>query len=163
VRRRRVLQARHAGGSRLEQFPHHYRVVAAGRSTGPVAASSTDLPDIATGPPPQFDGPGGAWSPETLLCAAVADCFVLTFRSIARLARFEWLHLRCEVEGRLERADGVARFTRFTTLADLSLPAGADHHKAHELLERAERGCLVANSLNATRTLETRIGASGPE
>jgi organic hydroperoxide reductase OsmC/OhrA len=142
----------------LEQFPHHYRVVAAGPSTGSVVVSSSHLPDITTGPPPQFGGPGGSWSPETLLCAAVADCFVLTFRSVARLARFEWHQLRCEVEGRLERAEGIARFTHFATVAELSVPAGSDQQKAHELLERAERGCLVANSLNATRTLETRIG-----
>jgi organic hydroperoxide reductase OsmC/OhrA len=149
-----------AGGYDLEQFPHHYRVVVAGRATGSFVVSSADLPDITTEPPPQFDGPGGLWSPETLLCAAVADCFVLTFRNVARLARFEWHQLRCEVEGRLERAEGIARFTQFATVAELSLPVGSDHQKARELLERAERGCLVANSLNATRTLETRIGAS---
>jgi organic hydroperoxide reductase OsmC/OhrA len=31
----------------------------------------------------QLGGPGGQWSPETLLVAAAAECFILTFRAVA--------------------------------------------------------------------------------
>ena len=48
---------------------------------GDVALSGDGLPAIATAPPAEFGGPGDRWSPETLLAAAVADCFVLGFRS----------------------------------------------------------------------------------
>lgn len=119
--------------------------------------SSSQLPDIATTPPPEFDGPGGFWSPENLLCAAVADCFILTFRSLARAARFDWLQLDCRVEGTLERTEGIARFTRFATAAVLTVAAGSDHDKARRLLERAEHGCLISNSLQGTRTIETEV------
>jgi organic hydroperoxide reductase OsmC/OhrA len=34
--------------------------------------------------------PGNAWSPETSLVAAVADCFILTFRGVAQAAKFPW-------------------------------------------------------------------------
>src|SRR6185437_7698030 len=108
-------------------------------------------------PPPQFDGPGGMWSPEALLCAAVADCFVLTFRAVARAARFDWLHLDCQVSGVLESVDRKAQFTRYTTFATLAVPAGANGVKAQELLDRAEEGCLIANSLRGARSLQTRI------
>lgn len=33
----------------------------------------------------------------------------------------------------------------------------ADVHKAEEALERAERGCLIANSLTAARALDRRV------
>lgn len=118
---------------------------------------SAQVPDIESAAPPEFDGPGGAWSPETLLCAAVADCFILTFRAVARAARFEWLNLECRVEGVLERVEGNSQFTRYTTFANLGVPAGTNLTTARALLERAEHGCLIANSLRGSRTLEPQI------
>lgn len=141
----------------MHPYPHIYHVSAAGSGTGSVIVSSPDLPDLSTAPPPQFDGPGGLWSPENLLCAALADCFILTFRSFARVARFEWTLLHCRVEGTLEKADGVTRFTRFAVVAVLTVPPGSDQEKARTLLERAEHGCLISNSLLGVRTLETQV------
>ena len=128
-----------------------------------VQVASPNLPELETAPPPEFDGPGGIWSPENLLCAAVADCFILTFRAVSRAAKFEWVKLECRVEGTLERVDGQSQFTRFASHATLSVPAAADQDKARALLERAEHGCLIANSLRGTRTLETRVNEVLPE
>jgi organic hydroperoxide reductase OsmC/OhrA len=119
--------------------------------------ASPGLPSLETAPPPEFDGPGGVWSPETLLCAAVADCFILTFRAVSRAAAFPWSKLECRVEGTLERVSGGSQFTRFATHATLTVPAGADAAKARSLLERAEHGCLIANSLRGERTLEALV------
>ena len=141
----------------MHPYPHVYHVSAAGTPAGAVTVTSPQLPGIETAPPPEFDGPGGVWSPESLLCAAVADCFILTFRGIGRAARAEWLKLECRVEGTLERVDGVAQFTRYAIFATLTVPIGADLAKARALLERAEHSCLVSNSLRGTRTLEAEV------
>jgi len=145
----------------MHPYPHLYRAGATGSAVGAVAVSSPQLPDLETAPPPEFDGPGGAWSPETLLCAAVADCFILTFRAVSRAARFEWIKLDCRVEGTLERIEGTARFTKYVTYATLTVAEGADLAKARSLLERAERSCLISNSLSGTRTLEIGVIESG--
>jgi len=141
----------------MHPYPHVYVVGASGQAGGPVAVTSFGLPELETAPPPQFDGPGGAWSPETLLCAAVADCFILSFRAYARIARFEWSHLECRVEGTLERVERAPQFTSFRTSATLSVPPESDGARAHKLLEQAEQGCLIANSLRGTRTLEAQV------
>jgi organic hydroperoxide reductase OsmC/OhrA len=146
----------------MHPYPHSYAVDASGQAGGPVMVTSVGLPELETAPPPQFDGPGGAWSPETLLCAAVADCFILSFRAFARAARFDWSHLECRVEGTLERVERVPQFTVFRTSATLSVPPAADSAKAHKLLEQAEHGCLIANSLRATRTLEAQVLVQQP-
>lgn len=146
----------------MHPYPHLYRVSATGGATGTVRVASPSLPDITTAPPPEFDGPPGLWSPETLLCAAVANCFVLTFRAVSRTAKFEWLTLECRVEGTLERADNQAQFTRFSTIAKLAVATGADAARARGLLERAESACLVSNSLRGARTLEVEIVQSAP-
>ena len=141
----------------MEPYPHTYQAKAHGSTTGVVPVSSLGLPEINTAPPIEFDGPGDLWSPENLLVAAIADCFILTFRGVSRASGFAWTALDCQVEGILERLSGTTHFTQFTTTATLTVPAGADHVKAKELLERAEKVCLVANSLLGRRTIEVRV------
>ena len=141
----------------MKAYPHTYSVSAQGSAMGSVPVVSQGLPAIATAPPPEFDGPGGVWSPETLLVAAIADCFILTFRGVSRAAHFAWEKLEAQVDGTLERISGVTQFTQYNTRATLTVKAGTDHAKARELLERAEKVCLVANSLRGERMLEVQL------
>ena len=113
----------------MHPYPHVYTAAAGGRPEGAVALTSPGLSEIATAPPPEFGGPGGVWSPETLLCASLADCFVLSFRAIARASGFEWSTLECRVEGVLERVAGVTRFTKYTTYARLEVPSAVRRRK----------------------------------
>src|SRR6185312_15565522 len=83
----------------MKPFPHRYAASARAGAIGRVVISAPAVPLSDTPPRPEFDGPGGTWSPEMLLCAAVADCFVLTFRGVARAAHFNWTALECRVEG----------------------------------------------------------------
>lgn len=141
----------------MHPYPHVYTVGAATRATGEVTLGSVGLDDLPSMPPPEFDGPGGYWSPETLLAAAVADCFALSFRSVARASKLDWTDLAASVEAVLERVDGVTRFTRFTTRARLTVPAGTDAARARSLLEKAEKVCLITNSLSGESHLETEV------
>jgi organic hydroperoxide reductase OsmC/OhrA len=65
------------------------------------------------------------------------------------------------VEGVLERIDGVSQFARYTTRAVLTVPNGADEALARKLLEKAEHGCLIANSLRGARALQVEIRPAG--
>jgi organic hydroperoxide reductase OsmC/OhrA len=141
----------------VHPYPHQYTALAIGAPTDAVTLESAELPRLETAAPPEFDGPGGLWSPETLLCASLADCFILTFRAVSRIAQLPWLHLECRVQGLLERVERQSQFTHFTTYAHLVVPDGVDFAKAKMLLEQAERGCLIANSLRGVRTLETEV------
>ncbi len=141
----------------MHPLPHLYTVHAAAACDGDVAVNSADLPALQTAAPPEFDGPGGRWSPETLLCAAVADCFVLSFRAVARASGLNWQSLQCTVEGTLDRVEGRNCFTQMRVQATLSVPQGTPHDRAVKLLEKAEQVCLVSNSLLAQRHLETTI------
>jgi uncharacterized OsmC-like protein len=141
----------------MQGYPHLYAVRAAGAADGLVTLEAERLATLKSAPPAEFDGPGDQWSPETLLCASVADCLILTFRAIARHSRFDWIDLRCTVEGKLDKVEGVTRFTDFTSRVTLTVPAGADAERARVLLEKSERGCLIANSLTGQRHLEIEI------
>jgi len=143
----------------MHPFPHHYIVNAAVRPDGDVPLSSEGMRIIESAPPREFGGPGNQWSPEGLLTAAVADCFVLGFRAIASASKFAWTSLDARTDGTLDRIEGKMRFTAFTTHAKLVLPAGADVERAKKLLEKAEQTCLIANSLNAERHLTMDVNS----
>jgi len=141
----------------MQDLPHHYVVSAAAKEDANIQLSSPGLNPLQSAAPAEFGGPGDEWSPETLLVAAVADCFILTFRAIARASKFDWASIECTVNGTLERVDRVAQFTRFDVKAALTVPAGADVARAERLMEKAEKGCLVTNSMMAETHLEARV------
>jgi organic hydroperoxide reductase OsmC/OhrA len=133
----------------MHNLPHYYTAVAMGAKDGVVTLAAPGLPDLATAPPAEFDGPGDLWSPETLLVGAVVDCFILTFRSVARAAQLDWHGIRCEAEGVLDRVERVTRFTKVQLNVILDLTQGSDCTRAQQALEKAKKGCLITNSLNA--------------
>ena len=141
----------------MDQYPHLYQAGASLKRGEAVQVTSPGLEAIESLPPAQFGGPGDRWSPETMLIAAVSDCFVLTFRAIAQASKLEWLELQCDTKGTLDRVDNVTRFTRLDITAKLLTPAGTDEHKARRLLEKSEAVCLVSSSLNAEKHLEISI------
>ncbi len=146
----------------MQPFPHRYDASALATETGNIELGSKGLHPLVSAAPIEFDGPGTEWSPETLLVAAVADCFALTFRSVARASKIGWSSLRCDAAGTLARVDSVTRFTSFAVHAQLSVPPSTDPVQARLALERTERLCLVTNSLNAPIDLTTEIEIAAP-
>src|SRR5690349_14028159 len=120
----------------MQPLPHQYQGTAMANEHGHIEITSKGLTPLATAPPAEFGGPGNLWSPETLTVAAVADCFVLTFRTIATLSKLRWTSLVCDATGTLDRSDGVMRFTAIQLRAGLLLPAGADADKAQKIIEK---------------------------
>lgn len=147
----------------MQDYPHLYSASATASVEGDVRLEGDRLPPLASASPVEFGGPGDRWSPETLLVAAVADCFVLTFRAIAAIARLPWISLKCEVVGTLERIEKVTQFTGFTVRAWLQIPENAREDQAQRLLEKAERGCLITNSLKASTHLEVHVDVAMPQ
>lgn len=145
----------------MQDLPHHYRVKATAASEGDVALDSSGLDTIRTAPPAEYGGPGDRWSPETLLIAAIADCFVLSFRAIARASKLSWSSLTCEVVGTLERSEGATKFTAFTIHARLGAAQGTNAQRAHRILEKAEASCLITNSLSGETRLTAEVEVTG--
>ncbi len=144
----------------MQDYPHHYVVKASGEPQSNILIESEGLDSLVTAPPAQFGGPGNLWSPEELLSAAVADCFILTFKAIARASKLDWQSLNCEVDGILDRPEKNSLFTEFRLNVELTVPAGTDEAKALRLLEKAEQGCLITNSLKSEISLQAKIIAA---
>lgn len=141
----------------MQQLPHEYGVNATANTEGNIQLSAENLPTLESAPPAQFGGPGDQWSPEDLLVGSIANCFILTFKAIARASKLEWTSLACSANGTLDRVERSMQFTGFSIAAELTLPDDSATDKARMLLEKAEQNCLVTNSLKADCHLEITI------
>ena len=141
----------------MQPLPHTYSVTAASAGTSIVDLSAKGLPSLRSAAPAEFGGPGDQWSPESLLTAAIASCFVLGFRAVARASRLQWISLDCDVDATLDRKEHVTQFTKVIVHARLIVPAAMDSVLCERVLEKAERSCLVANSLRCERELRVEI------
>jgi organic hydroperoxide reductase OsmC/OhrA len=141
----------------VQDLPHVYSASAASTPEGDIALASAGLPAIASAAPTEFGGPGDRWSPETLLVAAVADCFTLSFRAVAAASKLAWTSLDVSATGTLDKVERATRFTRIDVHAALRVPAGVDAARAQRLLERAEQICFISNSLVCPRHLEASV------
>lgn len=141
----------------MHSFPHNYSVSAQATSDGDVALNGDQLPAIHSQPPAEFGGPGDKWSPESLLMAAVADCFTLSFRAIAAASKVPFTELKVEVDGVLDKVERKMKFTEVSIKANLVAPEGTDAAKVQRLLEMAEQTCLVTNSLNVECHLQAEV------
>jgi len=134
---------------------HTYRVRATSTTlrSGEVVSSGVSR-SIAFSAPPEFMGQPGVWTPEDFFVAAVVSCYVSTFSSMADLSRFSFVSLEVEAEGRLEKVNGAWRFVQVLLRPNLQIENEKDRDRAIRLLEKAEKGCLVARSISAQTIVE---------
>jgi peroxiredoxin-like protein len=149
------------GGNMTDHCYYANAIWTAGRK-GTVAAQGIAEP-ISFSAPAEFMGESGIWTPEHFLAAAIACCFVTTFKAIAEFSKFEFLSLKAEVEGIMEKEQGGYRFTRIIVRPVLEIAAAADQERATRLLEKAERGCLISRSLNSAMELHPEVRVASEE
>ncbi len=141
----------------MEPLPHTYSVAVTANPDDALSVTTEDIPELVVSPPPQFGGSGDQWSPEDLLVASLASCFVLSFRAIAKVNQFGWSDLRVQASGELHKVDRKTRFTSMTIRARLTIDAGEGREKAERFLQKAEDSCFISNSLNCDIHLESEI------
>jgi peroxiredoxin-like protein len=125
---------------------------------------SPALPDLEVATPPEFNGHENTWSPEHLFVAGVNSCFMTTFLAIAELSKLDFAGFSVNAVGKLEKVEGRGfAITEVTLRPRLSLRREQDVERAGRLLEKAERNCLVSNSINSTVRLDPEIFVESAE
>jgi peroxiredoxin-like protein len=112
--------------------------------------------------PPEFGGESGYWTPEHLLLAAVASCYVATFRGMSEKSHLEFESIQIKVEGVIEKKDGYLCFTRLTLHPQATIYHETDQERTRLILEKAERGCLIMRSLEAQCSMQPTILVEAP-
>lgn len=136
---------------------YHYQTTVKWTEQRKGVMSCEGKPEVRVATPPEFKGHEGIWSPEDLFVASANVCLMTTFLAVAERAGLAFSSYESTAEGQLELVDGKFQFTAITIRPSITLKAGEDVVKVKELIEKAERNCLISNSMKATVTLEPAI------
>lgn len=112
--------------------------------------------------PPEFGGEPGLWTPEHFLLAAVASCFVETFKAVARASKLEFQGIEVTVDGTIEKDAGGLRFTQVKIQPTLIIYGEETKELAARVLDKTERNCLVVRSLSSKVTVDAKVLVEHP-
>lgn len=125
--------------------------------------SAPVLPSLKVDAPPEFKGHAGVWTPEHLFVASVNSCFMTTFLAIAENSKLELVSFSAAAKGKLEKLGGQGFvMTEITLRPTLILRNARDAERASRILGKAEKNCLISNSIKAKTKLEPRIEFATP-
>lgn len=134
--------------SNLPTYFYDTSLVWQGKRRG--AASSPGLPDLGFSAPPEFHGEPGLWTPEHLFVMAAETCLMATFVAIAEKSQLAVRSYSSSARGQLHWIEMQGyRFTVLEINAVIEVENEADREKALRVLQKAERGCLIARSINS--------------
>ena len=139
-----------------EQYTYSTAVDWKGARRGELSAAG--LPAFTVDAPLEFQGQSGAWTPEHLFVGALNSCFMTTFLAIAENSKLNFVNLTCTAEGRLEKPEGGGfLITEIRLRPKLTIKESRDTDRASRILEKAEKHCLISNSIKSTVYLEPEI------
>jgi len=120
------------------------------------------LPNLTVDAPPEFKGHDGVWTPEHLFVASVNSCFMTTFLAIAENSKLDFVSFKADAKGKLEKLDGAGfMMTEVTLHPRLLISHARDIERANRILEKAEKHCLISNSIKADTRLEPEVDFLG--
>lgn len=132
-------------------------------------ADSREKESLELATPPEFrGGVGGYWSPEDLLVASAASCFVLTLAAVAERREAPLIDATVTATGHMSRRDdGRFGFTVIEIDAELeTVPGGEEAVRA--AVKAAEQRCLISQALDVpvhvgaiVKPLATNADAAG--
>lgn len=97
---------------------------------------------------PKYRGDPSLLNPEDLLVASLSACHFLSYVALCARGGVIVTGYEDEVQGRMERVDGVVKFTEVVLNPKVTIAPGSDAEKARALHERAHAICIIANSVN---------------
>jgi peroxiredoxin-like protein len=112
--------------------------------------------------PPEFGGEPGMWTPEHFLLAAVASCFISTFKAVAKASKLDFQGIEVAVDGVLEKDSGGFRFTKIILQPALIIHAEDARELAVRLLQKSEKVCLITRSLSSAIELDSKVLVEKP-
>lgn len=149
-------------GLKFMEKQHLYRteVEWTGERHGQLRAPT--LPKLEVDAPPEFKGHEGVWTPEHLFVASVNSCFMTTFLAIAENSKLEVVKFSTDAEGTLENVKGQGLVISHITLRPKVIVKNShDAERALRIFEKAEKHCLIANSIRTKTRLEPQVDSEG--
>lgn len=141
-------------------YPLHFEVTASGRGgvdklwrTGPARGE----PAVEAAIPPEFRGPGGGFSPEDLYAMALLNCFVATFKVLAKNSNLVYEEITAKGRLTVDRDEaGRPWMSHMGIRVELRVGAG-DKARGEQILKKTSGSCLILNSVRTEKQFEFSV------
>ncbi len=114
-------------------------------------SAADKLPEIICVTPPEFKkGIPNHWSPEHLFVSSCAACFFTTFTAMSDSSGLSLKSFKVKATGILAKDnDGKDAMIKLDLYPEIVVERDADLEKAKRVAEKAEKNCLIANSMKS--------------
>lgn len=138
---------------------HRYAVRTYPLDDGRLALEAPSKPDLEVATPPEYkDGIRGVWSSEELLIGALATCFELTARAVAKRRDVPIHMFRTEATGHVQSKNGLLHFVAIEL--DVQIETDAGREPDVDLIARlSEEQCIVVDALDVPIRLTVKVDA----
>lgn len=118
-------------------------------------ATAAQLSPIPCSIPPEFAGPGGAYSPEDLFALAVLNCIIATYKVYCEKAKVRFLQIEGQAALIVDLQEGSLTMVQIDI--ELTVKGASDPEKARKTLDHAIRDCAVSNAVKSGKTFKISI------
>ena len=141
------------------QYPLEFKVrskATPGISEAWTTQSGSMALDVPLAIPPEFNGPGGGFSPEDIYAFALMNCFIATFKVIAEKSKLEFSGLEADGALVVDRNESGAPWMKSFRLK-VTLAGAQDRERAQRLLEKTSTSCMILNSVKTEKSFEFNV------
>lgn len=138
---------------------HYYQVKVHWKNNRNGTLSSTVLDkELTIATPPEFPkGEANIWSPEHYYLAAINGCLLTTFLAVAENFTLDFVDFESDSEGKLEVVDRKYVISEVVLKPIIKIRREEDEELALKVIEKAEKACLISNSINTKVVLKPKI------
>ena len=141
----------------MESLPHHYSVVVNAKPDNHLQVSADHLPTLDVDAPSQFGGRAINGRRRSYYWPRRRIALFYHFERLPLSRSWNGEAIRCTTDGVLDKVERTMQFTEIVTKVALTIDSEASRQKAETLLAKAEKICIVSNSLTAQKRLEIEL------
>ncbi|MBC7714150.1 MAG: OsmC family protein [Rhizobacter sp.] len=106
--------------------------------------------------PPEFEGPGGTYSPEDLYALALMNCYFATFKYIAEKSRLIYDSIHGSATLYVEKGQEKSLWMDHVEIK-ISLSGSTQPDRALAILEKTKSQCMIINSVKTAVSFEFHV------
>ena len=103
--------------------------------------------------PPEFEGPGGTYSPEDLYALSLMNCYLATFKYIAEKSKLTYQEISGEAELFVDKGEEKSPWMEHVNIK-IELNGCENKERALGLLEKTKAHCMIINSVKTKVNFE---------
>ena len=112
--------------------------------------------EIVMAIPPEFEGPGGTYSPEDLYALSLMNCYLATFKYIAEKSRLQYDSISGKATLSVDKGDRKSLWME-SILINITLTGALDKNRALSMMEKTKSQCMIINSVNTKVEFEFSV------